>query len=218
MPNPTPRRRLSWQRPLLHALAFVLVAGLVAGCGIFSPDENTDGGTPPPKTTYPLATSETQLIKNFQAVYNNRDYDEYDNLLAENFQFWFAPDDVDAIGQGDFWDRQQDAQSTRNMFNGATGQRPDGSTVPAVQSINLQLSQVEAWSNAGGEVVGGQTTLPDNARKARYSVSMSVYYTDDSIVSQINGEQLFYVIPVPTDQEGVDEWKLVLWRDFGNTQ
>lgn len=212
----------AWMRHLAHALSLALVLSLTSGCGIFSPDETDDGGGGGDvDTSYALATTENQLIKNFERAHRDRNFQEYENLLAENFQFWFAPEDVDLAPNGFFWDRAADVASTERMFNGAVGERPDGTPQPAVQNITLTLTGAEpAWIDASGETVGGQTPVPEGTMKRRYEVAMRVSYTAGDIVSEVNGEQLFYVIPTQLDQgDGVSvtEWKLLIWRDFGDT-
>ncbi len=222
MSNPSLQLCRSWSRAVLHATVLAMVLSMAAGCGVFSPDEGGgDGGGGGGPVAYPLAVTPDQLIANFVQAHIDREFNEYDNLLGEEFQFWFAPEDLNLAPNGFFWDRAADVASTRRMFNGSEGQKPDGSVQPAVQKIELRLNPVEpAWTDAGGEVVGGLTTVPAGGKKRRYSVSMVVNYTAGDIVSQVNGEQLFYVLPTQKnlgDGTTVTEWKLFIWRDFGAT-
>jgi hypothetical protein len=172
-------------------------------------------------TAYPLAMTENQLVDNFEQAHLDRNFQEYEELLGDNFQFWFSPEDLDLAPNGFFWDRATDIASTERMFNGMAGVKPDGTVQPPVQKIELALEPTEpSWRSADGEVVGGQTLVPPGTKKRRYSVSMVVYYVAGDVVSQVNGEELFYIVPAPRDPgNGVPimVWKLIVWRDFGGT-
>lgn len=167
--------------------------------------------------TYRLADTPDQLIENFTRAQNELDFDEYDHLLAHGFEFWIAPTDVDAIGLGSHWDRAADVASTFHMFSGQPGLTPTGTVIPPVRSLSVTLDPSTAWTDAGGDVIEGQTTVPGNAKRAVYSSSGRVYYTDEAYSSTLTGYLLLYAIPVVTTIEGqsITEWKLVLWRDFG---
>jgi hypothetical protein len=222
MPNSNRWRVHRGLRFLLHAMAFALMTSLVAGCGIFSPDESGGGdGDGGGTQAYPIATSENQLIKNFEQAHLDRNFQEYDNLLDEDFQFWFSTEDLDLAPNGVFWDRAADVASTERMFNGKEGLKPDGEVQPAVQKIELTLEPTEpAWVLTDDEVVGGQTLTPPGTKKRRYTVNMTVNYTAGDITSSVNGEQLFYIVPTQRDLgdgTSITEWKLFIWRDFGKT-
>jgi hypothetical protein len=156
-------------------------------------------------------------MENFTRAQNELNSDEYDRLLAHDFEFWFATDEVDAIGQGLFWDRAADVASTSRMFRGQPGLTSTGSVIPPVKSLIVTLDPVSDWTDAGGDVIEGHTTLPENARRAIYSSSGRVYYTDETYDATLMGQLLVYAIPVEMTVEGqsATEWKLVLWRDFG---
>jgi hypothetical protein len=193
-------------------LLAVLFAGLVSGCGIFSPDESTEGGGGGGgNEPYPLAFDENQLITNFIRAHEERNFIEYDKLLHDGFIFYFASEDIDRSpgGQG-FWDRAADVASTDRMFNGKSGTKPDGSTQDPVQQITLRL-----------EAVDGQWTTPTDpefagTRKRSYKVFMDVTYTNGDI-SRVTGEQQFFAAPVNIQQGEVTVtiYQLKFWRDTG---
>jgi hypothetical protein len=208
------RTNSSSQTPLLRsALVGVAFVALI-GCSENNPIE-------PGPPAFPFAATPDQLIANFEKVHNDMDFAEYDKLLAEDFQFWFAAEDARLAANGMFWDRATDIASTRNMFTGAAGQTPEGSIRPAVQSIELILAPIdEVWRAASSESIGGVTAIPSGAMRREYSVTLEVDYAAGDIVSQVRGGQLFYAVPttVPDGKGGTtQEWQLLLWRDLGET-
>ena len=206
------------RRLVLRSVLILAVAGLAAGCGIFSPDESTDGGGGGGGDPYPLATEPTIAIDNLERAYSELLFEEYEKLIADDFQFWFAPDDIDFSpgGQG-FFNAGQDLLSTRAMFNGEVGERPDpenpGSTieVPPVQKITINLTRTEPWSNAGDFL-----QEYDGMWQALYDVEMLVEYTAGDLVSEVNAEQRFIVKPVTIEVDGAQTqvYQLRAWYDL----
>lgn len=205
-------------RALLHALAITLVLGLASGCGIFSPEESTDddggGGT---AVEFPPAETPQQLIENFTNAYENLNIIEYEKALHPQFTFWFAPQEIDAVGAAS-WDRATDVQSTERMFEGQLGSRigenGEPETVPAVQSIDLQLNPREPWTNDFDD--GAEFAEADF--RGGFDVTMTVRYTDSALISQVAGQQRFYIKLVDMEIDGQTRqvYQIYAWKDFGN--
>ncbi len=209
----------SARRLILRGALVVAVAGLAAGCGIFSPDESSDGGGGGGGAAYPLAITEDQAIKNLERAYSEMLFEEYENLIADDFEFWFAPDDIDiSPDQSGVLNASQDLESTRRMFSGELGRRPDPNNpgqfveVPAVQKITISLTRQEPWAEAGdfGQEYQGM-------RMAIYDVDMLVEYTASETVSEVKAEQRFIVKPVTITVDGAQTqvFKLRAWFDLG---
>ncbi len=141
-------------------------------------------------TGYAPATTPDQAIANFVQAHLDLDFREYDRLLGDNFQFWFAAEDLNLAPNGFFWNRAFDSASTERMFNGSPGVESDGSPQPPISRIELSLTPSNVWTDAGA-----------------------------NFVSQVNGEQLFYLVPSsePDGNGGTrNVWQMEVWRDFGS--
>jgi hypothetical protein len=200
-------------RRILTLAGILMAAAALSGCGIFSPNEVKPDEEKPNNTPYPLATTQDQLIDNFQRAYNERNYEEYDDMLADGFVFYFAPDEVGELGQGVSYDRAQDTRSTWNMFNNQGGTTPDGDPVPPVQKLQLTLVPDEVgsvWTDQVAEDYAGTTMK-------RYKVDMLVTYADGSR-EQVVGLQEFYAVPVEISAEdgtAITVYQLKYWKDLG---
>ena len=204
-----PSRRFQRSTRAATLLGLLLATAFLGGCGIFSPEQPKEVETKPIEP-YPLALTENQLVQNFIDAHNDRNFQEYDLLLHDDFEFHFADKDVDP-GRGIplFWDRQADVSSTQAMFSGQPG-KLDGEGVQQapVQSINLSLSPRGVWTAAG---------IPseyESEKVREYDVVMTVNY-DNGDIAQVTGFQQFYVKRV-TLENGTQVWKLRVWRDTGN--
>lgn len=208
------RHRSAWI--IATCVAAVALAALTGGCGIFSPNEvkpgDEGGGGTPPKP-FPEARTESILIDNLVRAYNERNPEEYEEMLHELFVFYFAPDEVDVLGQGLSWDRARDVKSAYNMFYSQPGQKPDGSPQAPVQRIQLKLTPDDGdapWTDQVAEEFAGTTMK-------RYKVDMDVFYTEGN-PNQVKGLQEFYAVPVQVEREDgttVTIYKLKFWRDLG---
>lgn len=167
---------------------------------------------------YPAPATESQLVENLARAWSSLDSDEYERLLGPDFQFWFAPEDIDLLENALYWDRGSDLQSAAALFGGESGTRPDGSVMPPADSIQVTLTPFdEEWLDASGEVVGGLTPLPEGTRRRRYDSEIRVHHTEESLVSLAVGSQVFYVVPIRQGPGGASvRFELMAWQDYGN--
>ncbi len=162
---------------------------------------------------YPTADSPDILVQNFVKAWNERNGLEYERLLDGEFVFFFAPQEVEDIGHGSFWDRSRELQSVDKMFNSQPGTRPDGGLQDPVHTINLELiSQSSAWSPEVPDEFSGTVGKT-------FEVAMSVTYTNGDI-SEVSGLQEFYVSQaeetIGTETKTV--FRLKFWRDLGRDE
>lgn len=185
------------------ALTVALVGLLILpGCGIFSPDETTDGGGGG-QVEYADPTTPDLLITNFQKAWANRDFVAYDKMRHEDFLFEFAAADIAASGTPNgVWTKPVDDASVSNMFNNVPGK-----DTAAVQSISLTLTpQSAVWAEAT------EPELLDSLKKT-YAVEMTVVLTDLNQF-QVTGYQDFYAVDVSENPEK-PHFQMVYWRDQG---
>ena len=190
----------------------ILVAFLSVAWGCESDSKRVVNGCDDCPVPYPLATTQDTMVENFVRTFNEMNYEEYEKMLHEDFVFYFSPDEIDVIGQGEAWFRPEDLESTRNMFNGGTGRKPDGTIQAPIQQIILELtpeSATDTWTDQVPEDFLGTTMR-------RYEVDMDVTYTDGG-VDEVTGVQEFYAAAVETETtEGtVTTYQLKFWRDLG---
>lgn len=220
-------------RGVLRTLALVLLASFavlaLSGCGIFSPDESSDGGDPPASDFKPTGvgdipdgTARNNVIFNLERAYELLRYDEYEKLIHLDYVFRVDPAEIDIVGSAQLI-AAEDLASTEAMFSGATGEEkvldpdtgiPTGEVrqVPPVQSIELDLTpdSSSSWTlMEDGEFAGSYRRV--------YDVDMTVYYSGEGRIDTIRGKQVFYVTPgtIVGDTSGKLYWQLRAWEDQG---
>jgi hypothetical protein len=106
------------------------------GCP-FSPEKDK-----PPDVVedpFPASVNIDILLDNFLKAYTTMNYNEYEKLLDEAFEFVFDPDDIgEENGYKERYSRGEELDSTRNMFS----QQPDTKNRIA-QSIRMSFVRGE---------------------------------------------------------------------------
>ena len=134
------------------AVGLVAVVLLSPGC-IFSPDSSN--GTGPGPTTVPLRNSVQGAIDLYAYVWTNKDYDRYQQVLNNDFEYF--PQTVDLHDfpwlTGDSWGRTEELQMAHNMFN--PDFQPSDPHAGSIDSIKmtLQVLSQEDDPQRGGVVV-----------------------------------------------------------------
>ncbi len=89
---------------------------LLAGCP-FSP-EKKDPVDPPPDSEYLALTSISNVISNLKKSYERMNYPEYSKLLADDFEYVFAPEDVGGPNNiPESWGKADELLSAEHMFS-----------------------------------------------------------------------------------------------------
>lgn len=182
----------------------------LAGCGSDDPVSVENTGPAP----YPDATRPDVLVENLVRSYEELRVDEYDRLVSEDMVFYFAPEDVDELGQGPTWDRDRDMLSALAMMRGWAGTNPDGTTLVSIENIEMRLTEDAPgapWTSQVPEEFAG--TL-----MKRYRVEMDVTLSD-RFLEEITGLHEFYVerdVQGPAGMGKADgAYRLRYWRDLG---
>jgi hypothetical protein len=204
----------------MRALIGFATACFVA-CGCFfggCTDDDDRSPTRPPAPLFAEATTPDRLVLNFVSAHGERNIEEYADVLAEDFLYFFAPEDVDLSpsNQG-YWERLRDVSATARMFAGQPGRLPNGDPQPAIETLELDLIAVDPdWidgADDGPEYVG-------TSRRC-YEVDATVSYVGSDLESRLLGRQCLYVVAVILD-EGEDTertvYRLRFWRDLGRPQ
>ncbi|MDO9693969.1 MAG: hypothetical protein Q7W56_04510 [Candidatus Latescibacteria bacterium] len=174
--------------------ASIALLVLIGGC--FHSNDPVDPDPQP--DAYPFADTVEQLMTNFKNAYDEMDIDEYDNALHEEFHFVFADGSYVAPPSG-FFTREQDLESTTNMFAGEQGADPDGLPKPGVRDIVFtELTRLSEWEEA--EI---NDALFAGSMRALFDVRVVFYLDTDSVNTiTIDCQQLFYVKSETEEAEG----------------
>ncbi len=176
-----------YKKWLLMIAAGLVLTVLTAGGCIFSP-ENETGPPPPPPEPFQWPDTADKLMENFERAYSVMNINEYELILHDDYKFIF-------IGDAETWYRQQDIQSTTNMFAGNPGEDEHGYK-PGVQSIAINtLIRQTPWES----VPADDEDFP-NSEQALYQVLMVFTLEGGDNQITVDSNQLFFVKAEEVDQ------------------
>ena len=180
------------------------LAVLATSC---SDDETTPTNVQTSK--YQNLTQRDHVLENLERAYNDRNINEYDKVLDDNFLFFFSLDDVNdpdnpAPSQ---WDRLTDTASARNMFNpnwdGGNGRDP-------IVSITLTLQYLpDSWTPVIPE---DQVRYPGETwygKQVGYTLFVQTAGETDYLSEDITAQ--FTVRSAEVGGRVI--WRIVSWRD-----
>jgi hypothetical protein len=113
--------------------------------------------------TLPFPDSADQLMANFQTLYEDMDFQEYERLLAPEFETHLQEQTTHEFpGVGGTLDFQEEMRIHERMFSGDALTDQNGNFIPAVMAISLQgFRRAEDWAVAGpDDVVPGAEWAP----------------------------------------------------------
>jgi hypothetical protein len=107
----------------------------------------------PPPTNFLPRTSPANLLHNLKQAYKERDIEEYDSLLAQDFTFFLSEEDQQYPGMPDSWGHDEEIQIHTVMFDqeyvqtlsldylvgNLTWDPGEGKQSVAIQHVNLFL-------------------------------------------------------------------------------
>jgi len=197
------------KRAVVLALAGIFLLALNS-C-ILDPKE----GKTPPKPTQPykdLSGERDNVLFNLEKSYNERNIDQYNKLLDNDFVFHFSNVDVQ---QGNVnvtqWDRAAEINANKNMFD-PNFNKPG---VEPVSSIDLSLTYVAGDNN------WTQVTPPDPVKypgETWYEKIVNYTLTVKAGSNEYQGLniQASFVVRWAT-VEGQSYWRIVSWHDDTGT-
>ncbi|MBK9304477.1 MAG: hypothetical protein IPM94_11455 [bacterium] len=149
---------------------------------------------------FPFPDTADNLMTNFKNAYVEMNVGEYSNVLHSDFIFVFA-DWSDVAPPSGIYTREEDLQSTTNMFSGDQGQSPDGQPIPAVRDIAFQqLVRLTEWE----DVPETHPYFP-GASRALYDVLVVFNLVNEGwITITVDTQQLFYVKAVAEEEKDGD--------------
>jgi len=191
---------------VLRSLLVLTAVTLIGGCGIFSPDEGGETPVDPP-APWVLAETPEQFAINFRRCWEERNIEEYENLLSENFIFRLSSADIDE-GEVGFWGRAQEIRTAEFMFG--IESTPPELTVESIEFTRWEINL--PWT---GEVNDPQ--FEDAEFVATYTVELTATIAGDP--EPVKGNQRLYIKreAITVDGEEVSVFRLRAWEDLGTT-
>lgn len=192
------------------ALAGVIAFGLNS-C-ILNPDENPPPDKPPSQyKCLEVTCPRDNVLINLKSAYNDRNISRYDELLDDDFIFYFSAEDV-TNGTVSYWGRAEEIKANKNMFD------PNYSSPiqEPVQDIDLGLTYPP------GDDQWTQITPEDQVKYAGETwyqkivvYNLTVQLPGDFQYVGLNKQAAFVLRAATKDSE--QTWKIIVWRDDTGT-
>ena len=209
-------RRITFKNAL--ALSILSLGMLAFNSCIFDAEQGTppDGGTPPP--AFKSLKNREDVLFNLKLAYNERNINQYNKLLDNNFTFFFSAVDVREGKVRDLsWPRSSELIAVGHMFDPtfdpAPHTNPDGSiTDPGpILRITVDMSFAageNTWNPVIDEVVHPGEIWYEKTVDYRLVVKAGGNYIfQNSSPIQASFEIRF------TEAEGDSVYRIVAWRD-----
>jgi hypothetical protein len=153
---------------------------------------------------YHALTSRRAVLYDLERAWINRDAAKIDELLDDNFVFYFSPGDVGNTPEQ--WGRVDEMATSTALFESNTVTPANGPVCTSVQ-VDIQFSNVTTWVEIVPE------SYPDEIW-----YSAVVFY---GFVFEMEGDLTFIAAPGSKMQLTVrkvgNQWRLVEWRDIGSS-
>ena len=194
-------------RKLLVFFSILLIA--MAGC---SDDDPVAPGPTTTTTKFKSLNKKDNLLFNLELAYNSRNINRFDELLDDNFIFYFgAMDFRDGNVDQPQWDRASEIAATRNLLDGNPGRE-----VPPADRISLDIrypAGEEEWvelTTLGPDASGGETLYE---KTVDYNLTIVISEIDLTLTNS-NARQASFVVRWDADREA---YQIIQWYDdIGN--
>lgn len=225
------------RRKQLPLLLLVLALPFATGC-LF----NTPPDDPQPEPLLPYKpyydpdpeTAQNNLVDNFIAAWNNRDFPEYrdsilyngidpatDGLAYEPFIFYYMQaDGEDPVPV--YNTLEEELAKVNRMFKGQQGQDQQGNPVPGIREIDLELIATGSWANPTNPDEVDGDPYPVGTKWRYFSTIMLILlngtYGTSTTGWNVNDGLIFYLIPIQEENTTAPgtyhtEYRLWKWRD-----
>ncbi len=173
----------------------------VVGCG----DDEVVGPGPGDGEETTVAKTPSEWLDAFEAAWQQRDGQAYEDLLHPFFVFTLAPDDAASAGLGPDWGRATELDAFAGLFSDST---ETGPVAEFFQIVEIDLDG--RWT---------EDFAPDVTPEADLRAQLSLRATVDlgAGTSTVVGRQVFYLARgrATVDGREVDRHRLVAWQDLG---
>lgn len=195
----------------MKKLAVLLLVAFVAlGLNSCILDPKEDPPPPDQGSTYKDLTERDHVLYNLKQAYDDRNIDRYDELLDEDFVFFFSNTDVQN-GTVEYlqWARAAEVNATRNLFD-PSFTKPD---LQPASSIRLTLTYAEGEDKWVEVTPPDPVAYPDEVwyeKIVRYSLTVK-----SGVIDFVGNDiQASFTVRLATDQSsGREYYRIILWRD-----
>ena len=190
---------------MFRKLVFIAVATFVAGSlpACFLDPEQTPPPEDKPAEQFKDLTEQNDVLFNLRESYDQRNGDEYDRLVDDDFVFFFSDGDVATGNYPAQWSRETDVPATRGLFRDAIN-----------VDLTLQLDQV-SWISfePDQDLYPGETWWTTSVQ---YDFNMRFGRDPDTTWISTGASAQFTIRQV--EKNGKMIWRLVRWRDLDAQQ
>jgi hypothetical protein len=183
-------------RQIIPLLAFVIAAAFAVSCGDDTVTPTNNGGS---AYTRKDLSNKSDVLNNIEYTYNKRDITTYDQLLDDNFTFFYTEGDVGGGGTPVQWGRPDELTTTSGLL-------------AAASSIALSIDWKDEHGNSTvqwAEQVSGSETW--------YYTTVFYHFTikigDTTYIPNAGSKAQFTVRNAGTAE--APKWKLIEFRDLG---
>lgn len=190
-------------RNFVCSMVLLAALALVPGCG--------DDPAAPEKVgprLMPL-TSRVAVLNNIEYAYNSRRIDAIDDLLDEDFTFFFAPGDVGGEIP-EQWPRTDELQTTNDLFRSNHEPVPNGPECTSID-VDIKFEDGVEWTAIIPEDWPTETWYI-----AEVDGSFIFKMTLDATYRSRPGANAQFTVREVAVEDGT-EWRLVEWRELGNS-
>jgi hypothetical protein len=149
------------------------------------------------------------VLYNLQSAYNDRNISRYDELLDDDFVFYFSAADVqNGTVSSSYWSRAAEINANKNMFDpnySNPNQQP-------VQDIDLALVYTQGDDQWTPSDAPDQVRYPGETwHQKTVTYSLTVQLPGDFQYVGLNKQAAFVLRAATKDSKLV--WRIVTWRD-----
>lgn len=179
---------------LLAAFALMIAP---SGC-IFSPEDDPKPKPDPQPQELPFPGSPDVLMSNFRAIYETRDFDEYQKIMHPDYLTILQQETIDEFPDvGETLDVNEELRIHQRMFSGDAVTDPNGDLVPGVTTISFsRFINQTTWA------VSPPTDIIPNAEWALFEVEFLFDRGSTFSTLSVKGNIKFYVTSRDSMHEG----------------
>lgn len=177
----------------LVIIGLLAVGLLVLGCDLFAIADPGDGDSGDDLQWQEPSTPKI-VLEDLEWSYDNAEYyDKYENLIHDDFIFYFDPQDVDQ-GLPASWGKQDELDATKNLFENV-----------GAANIELSLTLTDYQPPEDTDTEHIYNNVPYNLR---------VTMPDEDLIYVAQGHGNYTTKIDGTLDNGLDRWWLVTWYDI----
>jgi hypothetical protein len=191
------------KKSIILIISLTILAMLFSSC-ILDPKEKKKKEDDPVEVVWPDLTEKDHVFEYLELVYEKRNYNRYEKLLDDNFNFRFGDDDYNTGKTDRDWGRTSDLNSANKMLNSYSHPQ-----YGAVVQIDLTIQP------EGTNWLEIPKTDPPFTGETWYQKSFRYWLTASTNTGmELRGHDInaFFIVR-QSELEGVNIFRIVQWND-----